>query len=589
MSERRTPVSTWWGLVKLVVLLLILGAAIGAWALWTVVREQGQGALSPVVQSAPAPGGGTKHLAIDGRPVIVKAVVEPRPGRLLTWTIDFGDGSDPAKGTVSSLNLSARHLFPASQVGRYYEATVTVTDSASGEQSLAVYPIEFVDPTLDNKIAVSLDDALWRLHTTQIREEHPIHGPLGHWNDDYHSLGSTAMVALAFQVNGFDGRPDRRDTPYGETVDRALAWLLTHLLRVDPPEGAPPDPNHLSADGNGFALTVPGERVNYELPLVVMALVASQAPERQARVALEDLHGRTHKAIVLDLLETLWNGQAKSGYTGGWRYLPGSTDSDMSVTQWPVLAMWSAREVFGVRTPDEVKEALRDGFLVQSQVPDGGGFTYQPGGDHNMRLTGAGLIGLAFAGVEPTDERVTRATAYIDEHWDQGNIGDTYAMYAVMKGAKLTGDGIETFGEHDWLTEYGEHFYTTQDETGGWPEDHYGKGALATAWPALVISKDVFASAQPVEVEPWKRIATLLGGILGALIALLLVVRVGFALFAGPGRAPPAREPEAQPDPQPPAAPEAKPAPAPPSADDPHVHLTPPPPIDPQEQGPQDA
>lgn len=270
-----------------------------------------------------------------------------------------------------------------------------------------------------------------------------------------------------------------------------------------------------------------------------MALAASRDPKHVATSGFEGVHGRTYEALVKDLLETIWNGRVKAGsHAGGWRYLPGGRAADMSVTQWPVLAMMSAHEIFGIRTPEEVKQAFREGFLKRSQHQDGG-FMYQPGRHRNIRLTGAGLIGLAFAEVEASDERVAQASAFIAKNWSKQNIGDTYAMYAVMKGAKLTGEqGIETFGEHDWRGEYAEYFYAKQDKTGGWPEDTYAKGALATAWPALILSKDVFATARPAEVKAWNW--TLIAGIGGGFLAFLAVVLLTAKVLgsSAPARAP---------------------------------------------------
>ena len=55
---------------------------------------------APVIQIVKSSSGAI-HPAIPGRPVIVKAVLEPRPGRLLHYSWDFGDDTEPATGIVT--------------------------------------------------------------------------------------------------------------------------------------------------------------------------------------------------------------------------------------------------------------------------------------------------------------------------------------------------------------------------------------------------------------------------------------------------------------------------------------------------------
>ena len=237
----RVAVDTW-GQIKLATLFLGCGVCAGAALCGALVLHTQRAAERPppAVACAPAPGGGSEHLAIDGRPVLVKAVVEPRPGRLLSYCVDFGDGSDPAVGTVTSLNLSFSHLYPTSAVGTRYRATIAVTDDVTGEWAAESYSIEFVEATTDNKVAVALDDGLWNLHVTQTRVDDPIRGKIGYWNESHYPVGSTAMAALAFEVNGFDSRAGRRNTPYAETVDRALAYVLSRVQRAEAPQDSRP-------------------------------------------------------------------------------------------------------------------------------------------------------------------------------------------------------------------------------------------------------------------------------------------------------------------------------------------------------------
>ena len=120
VSGHVAVIKTYGQAIRLGLILIASGACLGAAICGGLVFRAQRDAERPApeVACAPAPGGGTEHLAIDGRPVLVKGVVEPRPGRLLSYCVDFGDGSDPVEGTVTSLNVSASHLYQTSPVGR---------------------------------------------------------------------------------------------------------------------------------------------------------------------------------------------------------------------------------------------------------------------------------------------------------------------------------------------------------------------------------------------------------------------------------------------------------------------------------------
>ena len=468
---------------------------------------------------APVATEGSTHLALDGEAVLLKAVLSPRPGHVLRYTWTFGDETEPASGIVTNpFGVSAVHTYPQSEVGTVYTATLTIEDETTGDVAETRYPVRFVEPTIENKRSIVLDDALWALHASMERSEDYVHGPMGRWSPRDYPLASTAMAVLSFEVNGFDARDEREGNPYQDTVDRGLTYILNALERVELVAQPAGDPD---TNGNGIGLRAAGsDRPLYEVPLLAMALVASQAPDRVAWAGGEDVRGRSFRDLVVDMLDYLAFAQVDENrkHRGGWRYRANAGDADMSVTQWPVLAFMSAREVWGIEAPAWVKSELRDHFLAKSQA-EHGGFQYQPGRGANVGLTGAGLIALAFADVPNDDPRVVRAQAYIEQNWANANLGDFYNMYAIMKGALLTQGGIETFGEHDWLTAYVEHLHANQKDLGHWTHGgRWASGTRLTAWPALIISKDVFATSRPASVA-W-------GLVLGLSILLLVIVIV---------------------------------------------------------------
>src|SRR5262249_12958332 len=156
----------------------------------------------PRMVLVPAQERGEVHPAIAGREVIVKAVLGPQPGRFLKYAWDFGDGTEPVAGVVTDpYAVGANHSYTNAKIGDEFAAKLRITDAESGDTVEAGYRVRFVEPTLENKTTVALDDALWALHASMKREEHPTYGPIGHWNSDYYPTGSTAMAALALEVN----------------------------------------------------------------------------------------------------------------------------------------------------------------------------------------------------------------------------------------------------------------------------------------------------------------------------------------------------------------------------------------------------
>lgn len=507
-----------------VVVGFVAGAAlVGGW----VAREERAARRLSVVAVAPTAGG--PHLALPGRPVQLKAILAPlRPGRLLRYRWEFGDGQGTSERPVTDpYAVDASHVY-VGPAGARFEARLRVVDAQTGEEGEARYPVELVAPSLDALNAACLDEGLWALHRSMLRAEDPLHGAVGRWRAQAgHDAGVTAMGTLAFLVNGFDLRPERAGHPYTDTVERGLRFLATQLVEVPAPAGL--DASVADLDGDGRFLTVVGGRRMYETPLVALALVGTQAPDRPLGGANPTVSGRPLREVVRDLLDYVLLAQCDArarDAAGGWRYDLAETSSDMSVVQWPALALHGAEALWGLRTPASTKERLA-GYLQRAQGPDGG-FGYGIGDSPSVRLTGAGLIALACAGADARDPRVEGAREFIAARWgDGGNVGDDYAMYAVMKGATLL--GISRLGEHDWRREYVLRLARTQGGDGAWPADGaYGQGALATAWPCLILAQDVFCSAAPVTAEAlrWQVIAGA-GALVGAglLLRLLRLLR----------------------------------------------------------------
>jgi hypothetical protein len=82
-------------------------------------------------------------------------------------------------------------------------------------------------------------------------------------------------------------------------------------------------------------------------------------------------------------------------HDGGWRYMPGSIDSDLSISAWQLLALTAAADA-GLSVPRSSVERGAD-YLLRCAHPQGG-FGYQPGGIPNQARTASAIVALRAAG-----------------------------------------------------------------------------------------------------------------------------------------------------------------------------------------------
>jgi hypothetical protein len=109
-------------------------------------------------------------------------------------------------------------------------------------------------------------------------------------------------------------------------------------------------------------------------------------------------------------LELILQAQAvpkEERHRGGWRYHPGSTDSDTSCSGWALMALRSAK-LNGAAVPDSaIEEAVA--YLKRHQHEQYGCFGYTGNEDHARSLTGMGLLCLELCGLHGTPETIKAA------------------------------------------------------------------------------------------------------------------------------------------------------------------------------------
>ena len=235
--------------------------------------------------------------------------------------------------------------------------------------------------------------------------------PAGGWVVDAYGGETTAASSLAVMSYLAAGHlPD--EGPYGEAINRGVQYVLAHQ--------AP----------NGQFTHRPGQGAMYEhgISTLMLAEVSGMVPERMAEA--------TKKGLERGIRLILESQQVKkqSSQAGGWRYQPGSTDSDLSVTGWQLLALRAAKDI-GTDVP-AANIDLAIEYVKKCASRDGRGFCYQPGNSPTPVLTGTGLLALQVCGEDDcaevhgaADYLRVRPLRYSDPWFFYGVYYTTIAMY----------------------------------------------------------------------------------------------------------------------------------------------------------------
>jgi len=295
----------------------------------------------------------------------------------------------------------------------------------------------------------------------------------GAWSLGYFPAGCTgiAIVKLCEHAKRtLHMDPFSDDYIYKDNVVAGLNYLFTraYIQSISGQPAGNPD-----SDGDGIGVYFSSGQIGYEVGIGMMALEACCHPEFVVDVPASAVDGWTYLEVMRDCVDYVSWAQNEAGggvYRGGWRYGPNYSSSDNSVSQWPVLGLIAA-EAWGLTAPAWVKSELLDHWLAYSQNANGGfGYTGPSGTD--VDVTGAGLVMLTYCGLETTDARWDAARSYIGAYWSVGgqqNVGDGYAMYAVMKASMLAQpDVVWTYGDHDWQEEYDAWILANQHVDGYW-------------------------------------------------------------------------------------------------------------------------
>ena len=227
----------------------------------------------------------------------------------------------------------------------------------------------------------------------------------------------TTMTSLAIMAMASTGVTPSTPGPQGEIASKALDFVL----RED------------RADKDGYFGNRDGSRMYGHgiTTLMLTEMLGMGANEEQNR----RIHERCQKAIDLILSA---QAQAKSKqYRGGWRYTPNSSDADLSVSVWQVMALRSAKND-GLRVPataivnaiDYLKRSYTS-RVNSNDIPSEAiaGFSYLPENRNaTFSMTAAGLLAMQICG-QYESPLVTGAANWLQQHPPKWN--DRFFYYGL--------------------------------------------------------------------------------------------------------------------------------------------------------------
>ncbi|CAN5610595.1 terpene cyclase/mutase family protein [soil metagenome] len=283
-------------------------------------------------------------------------------------------------------------------------------------------------------------------------------GSYGSGSQTYNgNVAVTSLAALAMMAGGH--QPGRNT--YGDNVTRALRYVLDQ------------------ADPRGFLISRTGQShgpmYGHGFGVLFLSEVYGMVSEKVLRDRLQETLKRSIRLIV--------DSQNKEG---GWRYLPSSTDADVSVTICQIMGLRAARNA-GFYVPKSTVDRCTK-YVERCQDRDGG-FRYQViGGPSQFARSAAGVVALYCAGIYKGD-RVENGLKYLmdfrpgharriedQQHFYYGHYYAAQAMWTA--GGKYWSE---------WFPAIRDALLTHERQANGCWVDHRFSNDYATAMACIIL------------------------------------------------------------------------------------------------------
>ncbi len=218
--------------------------------------------------------------------------------------------------------------------------------------------------TENKKIEKSIERALVYLSKQQQKS--------GAWRIDSYgeSTASTSLAIMSFLSAGYIPGEGK----YGKQINKGILYVLDHQKE------------------NGMLVhrKSHGPMYSHGISTLMLAEVVGMVDKTLAKKCRKGLEN------AVRLILKSQNVAKSKRNKGGWRYQPASSDSDLSVTGWQLLALRAAKDA-GCDVPKKnIDLAVK--YVINCAHPRRGGFGYQPGGVPSVTRTGTGLLALEVCG-----------------------------------------------------------------------------------------------------------------------------------------------------------------------------------------------
>ena len=278
------------------------------------------------------------------------------------------------------------------------------------------------------------------------------------------NTGITSLAVMAFLAKGHTPGSG----PFGERINRGIDYVLSQQLD---------NGLLISKDRAGRAT---GMMYSHSIATLLLCEVSGMVDADRQQLIDQVLP----KALLV-LLQSQ-KVPKSDDHLGGWRYTPGTTVSDLSLTGWAIMALRAAK-LNGAAIPDE-HIAMAISYILKCRAADGS-FTYMPGtGRGTASMTGVAVLCLELCG-EHGHESIVPAGDFILQkppQMDQGGKPYHFRYYAFY----YCGQAMFQLGGKYWDS-FAPHMYDSllgdQQQDGSWSYPTGGSRYSSTYPTALAI------------------------------------------------------------------------------------------------------
>ncbi len=354
--------------------------------------------------------------------------------------------------------------------GTYYLRVVL--DGINAESPYELVVGEEVRPATPEEVKKALQRALDYLADEQTEE--------GYWGGGYEGNAGIAGLCLMAFVGGECAGKD-----YSANIERTIRYLKS---QYHPPS----DYKEGSREKDFYGGLIGEDNLMYSHGIATLALIEAMVDLND--VSLEPIVEEAVRLIIRtqntehkpESLEGPVN--RSSSYYGGWRYDPDSTDSDISVSSWLILAL-KAAQMAGFEVP-EWSKAAAVAFLHSCYDEENKVFTYKPGDAEGCVRAAVGALCLQLL-AHPEDPRIKTAVRYMLNNppmWVYEYPGDGYPFYYWYYGTRA----MLSLGGEDWKLWKSwmcRLLVENQSDSGAWEskEREEGMSYYTTALGALML------------------------------------------------------------------------------------------------------